>query len=942
MKPNKLLFLIFLTGFLLVWSNFAEARPLIDERLGVSHVAGSYPVKYENFLLWGAQDAFRLGFQTIEIYLSPEICLRNARYPRPYGYYQTLDWCDPSLPKLSIDYKGIVDLIKHPRYQLTLSLPFKTVIITTETIGPAHAWGIAGYNREFTQTELDSLYSDFYQLTLYILEKYKNSSKTFIIQTPNELDWQLISNKGGASNPDAEPDDFAIKNAINYLNTIQKAIDDAKSKLPPEGMKIYHSCELNLIKKAMAGKKSATNSVVPYTHCDLYGYSSYETALLDNDYDFPNALNYLKNKAPDSPDFGNNNVFISEIGSPENQKGTQWSIDKMKLRFQQALNLGVPYIVFWQIYDNECSIFNPTSNSQCVGYWIRKPDGSLSSFYNEVFSKSPYLIGNEINNAQFVSQNIPSQMIAGKSYPVSITFKNTGNTIWTKNKLIRLGSQNPQDNLNWGIGRVELNSGESIAPNNTKTFNFNITAPSNPGTYNFQWQMLQEQIEWFGDKTLNVQINVIKDDSGSCLATPPTNLNETNLTATSVRLNWAPGINGLKQLLMVGTDLDAVKSGCPNGTGPGTGCIIKEDNLPTTQNSYSIVSGLTANTIYYWRVVTFNSASCYKDASKSFTTPFTATTSPSVPTNLQATPVSSSQINLSWTASTDNVGVAGYKIYRCQGSGCSPTTQIATTTTTSYQDTGLTANTSYTYAVSAYDSDGNVSDKSRLVSAKTLSSPINQCSPASVLNGTVSPYPDCKIICNRGYVLSANSCVAISGGGGGGGGRAPSPTPTPSPAPTSTPTPTPTSTSTPTLLEQLKTEVQLTQQSLLDLISMIKTNPKNPEIPTQLSAISNTVNTLLVKLQQIQGKPTTFIFARNLYLGSQGNDVKKLQEFLAKDKTIYPEGEITGYFGLLTKKAVQRFQCKYNIVCSGTPYSTGYGAVGFKTRTKLNELIQNQ
>ena len=64
---------------------------------------------------------------------------------------------------------------------------------------------------------------------------------------------------------------------------------------------------------------------------------------------------------------------------------------------------------------------------------------------------------------------------------------------------------------------------------------------------------------------------------------------------------------------------------------------------------------------------------------------------PSTPTNLFANAVSGTQINLSWTASTDNVGVTDYLIERCQGTGCSNFTQIATSTTTSFSNTGLTA-----------------------------------------------------------------------------------------------------------------------------------------------------------------------------------------------------------------------------------------------------------
>jgi chitodextrinase len=103
--------------------------------------------------------------------------------------------------------------------------------------------------------------------------------------------------------------------------------------------------------------------------------------------------------------------------------------------------------------------------------------------------------------------------------------------------------------------------------------------------------------------------------------------------------------------------------------------------------------------------------------------PVSDTQPPSSPTNPIATAVSSFQIDLSWTASTDNVGVTGYRIYRCQGAGCTPTTQISTSGTNSYSDTGLTANTTYVYRVAAYDEAGNLSGQSNSTLAKTQALP---------------------------------------------------------------------------------------------------------------------------------------------------------------------------------------------------------------------------
>ena len=95
--------------------------------------------------------------------------------------------------------------------------------------------------------------------------------------------------------------------------------------------------------------------------------------------------------------------------------------------------------------------------------------------------------------------------------------------------------------------------------------------------------------------------------------------------------------------------------------------------------------------------------------------PVKDTQAPSTPGGLSGTAASSSQVNLSWNASTDNVGVTGYTIFR---NG----TQVGTSTGTSYSDTGLTASTAYSYTVKARDAAGNVSAASSGVSVTTPSS----------------------------------------------------------------------------------------------------------------------------------------------------------------------------------------------------------------------------
>jgi hypothetical protein len=107
------------------------------------------------------------------------------------------------------------------------------------------------------------------------------------------------------------------------------------------------------------------------------------------------------------------------------------------------------------------------------------------------------------------------------------------------------------------------------------------------------------------------------------------------------------------------------------------------------------------------------------------------TTPPATPAGLTQMPTSTSQIDLKWNASTDDVGVTGYKVFR-NGS------QIGTPATPSYSDTGLAPLTTYNYTVSAFDAAGNDSPKSAGVSATTLAPPPDTTTPTVSLTAPTS------------------------------------------------------------------------------------------------------------------------------------------------------------------------------------------------------------
>ena len=114
--------------------------------------------------------------------------------------------------------------------------------------------------------------------------------------------------------------------------------------------------------------------------------------------------------------------------------------------------------------------------------------------------------GGPVNGSSFVSQAVPASLSAGQTATVTLVFRNTGTAAWTSAANYRLASQNPADNATWAPSRIDLPA--SVAPGGTLTLNFPITAPATAGTYNFQWQLIQDGTGRFGDVSPNVSVAV--------------------------------------------------------------------------------------------------------------------------------------------------------------------------------------------------------------------------------------------------------------------------------------------------------------------------------------------------------------------------------------------------------------------------------------------------
>lgn len=124
---------------------------------------------------------------------------------------------------------------------------------------------------------------------------------------------------------------------------------------------------------------------------------------------------------------------------------------------------------------------------------------------------------------------------------------------------------------------------------------------------------------------------------------------------------------------------------------------------------------------------------------------------PTTPNLVSVIPVAQTQIDLSWTVSTDNILLSGYQVFR-------DAVQIATTTLTSYSDSGLTASTSYSYFIRAFDSSANISSSSVIVSTTTLAN----TATSTVQSGTSSTGTDTTLELRGFTVNSEQTNVTMS------------------------------------------------------------------------------------------------------------------------------------------------------------------------------------
>ncbi len=295
--------------------------------LGTQAIGGNYQFTGEPPLVEAARAIREMGSNTIKFTLSPD----KSDNLKP-----------TSLTETARDARSV---------KTVLDMPFANYLLW--------AYPVSSDANRFRPESLPGEYREMYDLTRYLLQTYTESGKSFYLGNW-EGDWHLTH-----TNPNYVPSNEEVQNMIAWINTRQKAVNDAKRDTPHHDVQVYYYLEVNRVVDAMQGKVRMTNAVLPKTTVDFVSYSSYNSLGGQIETDLPRSLDFIQAHLPPKPGIAGKRVFIGEYGfaalgrTPEMQ-------DALSRRVMRAgLTWGCPFILYWEMFNNEV-----TADGKQKGYWL--------------------------------------------------------------------------------------------------------------------------------------------------------------------------------------------------------------------------------------------------------------------------------------------------------------------------------------------------------------------------------------------------------------------------------------------------------------------------------------------------------------------------------------------------------------------------------------------
>ena len=503
---------------------------------------------------------------------------------------------------------------------------------------------------------------------------------------------------------------------------------------------------------AWANVYRSLDGITPWTvgsYNDWNGINYYKTNTVTPDLAECNSLGILYMTTA-WPRFGWDNMHGYPCGTSHfSSRGGQHLWDQV-YAFRSA---GVPcqFIAMMDEYDEGTAIMKCTDNVPTSGCWLTTEGNGADWFLRlanqagrmqrgeiPVSQTMPISSGNSPDNAQIVSDTIPTTMTAGQQYSVSVTVQNNGETYWNANAF-KLGAVGDYDPF-YASDRVLMTPGDMIAPNQQKTFSFTMTAPTSAGTYVTDWRMVHELVRWFG-ATLSKQVAIGSDPGGPG---PVTNLAAT-IADRQITLNWTNPIDAD----FTGTMIRYRTTSFPTSPTSGT-LLCDRAAAPGSDDAYTHTNLVNGRTYYY--------AAWAYDGVRNYSTRVTVSAVPAdvtAPGPAQSFMVTGGDARnvLSWTNPTDPDFAGVRVVLKTTGFPTGPTdgAVVYSGTGTSYNHTGLANGTSYYYSAYAFDGIPNYSTVSRGSAAPA----VGACFTESFL------YPDGSLSGNNGWTGAATTEIQL-------------------------------------------------------------------------------------------------------------------------------------------------------------------------------------
>lgn len=192
------------------------------------------------------------------------------------------------------------------------------------------------------------------------------------------------------------------------------------------------------------------------------------------------------------------NTWSRQNGYGLGAKNRHWGVQRIDLETAEKIAPG----------ETATFKFRVTAPSQPGTYDYQWQLQREDRFFGPPTPAQRVIVESGSNRVKFISQVVPSAMDVGGEYTVMVQFKNLGKTNWSGASGYQLVAQNPTRNRTWGVDHVKLDSDRSVPPGEVATIRFKMNAPLQAGEYDFQWQLYNEKLGFFGERTPNQRVAV--------------------------------------------------------------------------------------------------------------------------------------------------------------------------------------------------------------------------------------------------------------------------------------------------------------------------------------------------------------------------------------------------------------------------------------------------